>query len=373
VCVAAVKALRPIVIGNSLEDIMADFAGLWRKMTSDGQLRWLGPEKGAIHLATSAIVNAIWDLYAKTEGKPIWKLLVDMDPKQLVSTIDFRYLGDVLTPEEAVDILRSKRSTCAAREAEMMEQGYPAYTTSGGWLGYPDDKLRKLCREALEAGWTCFKNKVGSDIDDDLRRASIVREEIGPDRTLMFDANQHWEVHEAIASMNRLARFNPLWIEEPTSPDDILGHAAIAKAIAPIGVATGEHCQNRVIFKQLFQADAIAFCQVDICRVGGLNEVLAIMLMAAKFGVPICPHGGGVGLGEYGQHISIFDFIGVSGSLDNRILEYADPIHEHFVDSVRIEGGRYMTPTTPGFSSTMYPESLDEFEFPTGLAWRDAG
>lgn len=370
VVVAAINALKPFVEGRELESIALDMKTLWRQITSDGQLRWIGPEKGAIHLATGALVNAVWDLYAKVERKPIWKLLLDMTPEQLISTIDFRYITDALTPEEALDILRRNLPTRAEREAEMLARGFPAYTTSVAWLGYTEDKLRRLCREAVAEGWTHFKMKVGANLDDDVRRATLIREEIGWDRKLMMDANQVWGVDEAIANMKVLAKFNPWWIEEPTSPDDVLGHARIARAVAPIGVATGEQCQNRVIFKQLFQSKAISFCQIDSCRVGSINEILAILLMAAKFGVPVCPHAGGVGLCEYVQHLAIFDYIAIGASLENRILEYVDHLHEHFLDPVVIKNGRYMPPATPGYSITMKPESLDEHEFPNGPAWR---
>ena len=370
VVVAAIKALKPFVVGRTLESITSDMKAFWRQITSDGQLRWIGPEKGAIHLATGALVNAVWDLYAKAERKPVWKLLLGMAPEQLVSTIDFRYITDAITPDEALEILRRNMPTRAAREAEMMENGFPAYTTSAAWLGYTEDKLRHLCREAIAQGWTHFKMKVGANLDDDVRRATLIREEIGWDRKLMMDANQVWGVDEAIANMKVLARFNPWWIEEPTSPDDVLGHARIARAIAPLGVATGEQCQNRVIFKQLFQSKAISFCQIDSCRVGSINEILAILLMAAKFGVPVCPHAGGVGLCEYVQHLAIFDYIAIGASLENRILEYVDHLHEHFLDPVVIRNGRYMPPSKPGYSITMKPESLDEYEFPKGAAWR---
>jgi L-fuconate dehydratase len=370
VVVAAINALKPFVEGRELESIAVDMKTLWRQITSDGQLRWIGPEKGAIHLATGALVNAVWDLYAKAERKPIWKLLLDLTPEQLISTIDFRYITDALTPEEALEILRRNLPTRAVREAEMRTQGFPAYTTSVAWLGYTEDKLRRLCREAVAQGWTHFKMKVGANLDDDVRRATLIREEIGWDRKLMMDANQVWGVDEAIANMKVLGKFNPWWIEEPTSPDDVLGHARIARAIAPIGVATGEQCQNRVIFKQLLQSKAISFCQIDSCRVGSINEILAILLMAAKFEVPVCPHAGGVGLCEYVQHLAIFDYIAIGASLENRILEYVDHLHEHFLDPVVIRNGRYMPPACPGYSITMKPESLDEYEFPNGPAWR---
>jgi L-fuconate dehydratase len=368
-CVAAVRALAPFVVGLSLEGIVGDMGAFWRRVVGDSQLRWVGPEKGVIHLATAAIVNAVWDLWAKAEGKPVWKLLADMSPEEIVRCVDFRYITDALTREEALDILRRQAPTRAARERELHERGYPAYTTSAGWLGYPDEKIRRLCRDGMAEGWSHFKIKVGRDLADDVRRAALIREQIGPDRKLMLDANQVWEVSEAIASMRELARFDPWWIEEPTSPDDVLGHATIARAIAPIGVATGEHCQNRIVFKQLMQAGAISFCQIDACRLGGVNEVIAVLLLAAKFGVPVCPHAGGVGLCEYVQHLSMFDFVCVSGSMENRIIEYVDHLHQHFVDPVVVRDGRYMPPAAPGYSITMRAESLEEFAYPAGAAW----
>ncbi len=370
ICVAAVHALAPLIVGRRLEEIVAAMGAFWRTFTSDSPLRWIGPDKGAIHLATAAVINAVWDLWAKTERKPVWKLLVDLSPEQLVGALDFRYVTDALTPEEALAILRRHAATRGEREADMRAHGYPAYTTSAGWLGYDDAKIRRLAREGVAQGWTHFKQKVGASLDEDIRRARILREEIGPDRKLMMDANQVWEVDEAIANMRRLAQFDPWWIEEPTSPDDILGHAAIRRRLAPIGVATGEHCHNRVMFKQLLQAGAIDFCQIDSCRLGGLNEVIVVLLMAAKFGVPVCPHAGGVGLCEYVQHISLFDYICVSASLENRVLEYVDHLHEHFIDPVVIRRGRYMPPALPGYSIEMHAASLERFEFPQGAAWR---
>src|SRR6185437_13024416 len=369
VCIAAIHALEPLVLGCTLESITSDMKGFWRSLASEPQLRWIGPEKGALHLATAAVVNAVWDLYAKVEDKPLWKLLADMTPEQIIACIDFRYITDALTPEEGLDILRKSLPARAAREAEMRRTGYPAYTTSTGWLGYPDEKVRRLCREAIAAGWTHFKIKVGADLADDIRRSAIMREEIGWQRKLMMDANQVWDVREAIENMKQLAEFQPWWIEEPTSPDDVLGHATIARAIAPIVVATGEQCQNRVLFKQFFQADAIRFCQIDSCRLGGVNEVLAVLLMAAKFGIPICPHAGGVGLCEYVQHLSIFDYIAVSGSLEDRITEYVDHLHEHFVDPVKMVRGHYSVPHAPGYSAAMKLESLNMYEYPNGPAW----
>ncbi len=368
--VAAAKALAPLVVGRTLEEITADLRGFYRRLTQDPQLRWIGPEKGIVHMATGAVVNAVWDLWARREGKPVWKLLADLTPQQVVNAIDFMWITDALTPDEALAILEKNAPTRAAREAEMRERGFPAYTTSTGWLGYSDDKVRRLCREALAAGWTFFKMKVGQDLEGNLRRAALMRAEIGREHTLAMDANQCWDVPEAIHQMKELARFDPYWIEEPTSPDDVLGHAAIAKAVAPIRVATGEACQNRVIFKQLLQAKAIRICQIDSCRVGGVNEVLSILLMAKKFGVPVCPHAGGVGLCEYVQHLAIFDYIAVNPSLEGRVCEFVDHLHEHFVEPVRIVKGRYAAPTAPGYSIEMKRASLDEYEFPGGAAWR---
>ena len=368
-CVAAIEALSPLVVGETVESFTEDMGAFWRHITGDSHLRWLGPEKGIIHLATAAVVNAMWDLYAKMEGKPLWKLLVDMTPEELVSCVDFRYISDAITPEETLELLQRNEHTKAAREVEMLKSGFPAYTTSAGWLGYSDEKLRSLLSESVAEGWEHFKMKVGTSIEDDVRRASIIREEIGPNKKLMMDANQVWDVDEAIDKMQRLVEFDPWWIEEPTSPDDVLGHAKIAKAVDPIGVATGEHCQNRVVFKQLMQAEAIRFCQIDSCRLGGVNEVLAVLLMAAKFGIPVCPHAGGVGLCEYVQHLSIFDYICVSASLEDRILEYVDHLHEHFVDPVTMKNGHYMPPERPGYSGEIKPESLDKYEFPAGEVW----
>jgi L-fuconate dehydratase len=370
-CVAAARALAPLVVGVSLEGIRTDMAGFWRRLTSESQLRWVGPEKGVLHLATAAVVNAVWDLWAKAEGKPLWKLLADMSPEALVACIDFRYITDALTPAQALEILRRHEASRAGREREMLRDGYPAYTTSAGWLGYPDDKIRQLCRDGVAQGWSHFKIKVGRDRRDDVRRSALVRAEIGPERKLMMDANQVWDVGQAIDWITDLAPFDPWWIEEPTSPDDVLGHATIARAVAPIGIATGEQCQNRVLFKQLMQASAIRFCQIDACRLGGVNECLAVMLLAAKFGVPVCPHAGGVGLCEYVQHLAILDYIAVSASLENRIVEYVDHLHEHFVDPVVIRNGRYMPPGAPGYSIEMKPDSLRAYAFPDGAMWTE--
>ena len=374
VCLA-VKALERLIVGQKLEAFTADMGAFYRLVTGDSQLRWIGPEKGVMHLATAAVINAVWDLWAKLEQKPVWKLLVDMTPEEVVRCVDFRYLTDALTPAEALEILRKLEPTKAKREAEMLERGHPAYTTSAGWLGYPDDKIRRLCREAITEGWTHIKVKVGRDLEDDVRRLGIIREEIGWDRKLMVDANQVWDVPQAIEWMQHLAQFKPLWIEEPTNPDDILGHAAIARAMDKlgIGVATGEHGQNRILFKQLLQANAISFCQIDSARMGGVNENIAVMLMAAKFGVPVCPHAGGVGLCEYVPHLSIFNYISIAGHLENTVTEFVDHLHEHFLDPCEIVNAHYVAPRAPGYSITMKPESLSEFEFPIGSAWRVQG
>ncbi|MCL6268227.1 L-fuconate dehydratase [Flagellimonas myxillae] len=368
-CVAAINSLSHLIVGKSLDSFTRDMAQFWRMITGDSQLRWLGPEKGVIHLATGAIVNAVWDLYAKVEGKPLWKLLADMSPEELVACVDFTYITDAITPEEALEILQKKESGKQQRIDHLLAKGYPAYTTSAGWLGYSDEKMRRLCREAKQEGFKHMKMKVGSDLNDDVRRAGIIREEIGDDLKLMMDANQKWDVDEAISNMEALAKFKPWWIEEPTSPDDVLGHARIAEAVAPIKVATGEHCQNRVIFKQLMQANAIGICQIDSCRIGGVNEILGVLLMAAKFGVPVCPHAGGVGLCEYVQHLSMIDYIAISGSMENRLIEYVDHLHEHFLDPVVIKDGCYMPPKLPGYSIEMKEQSLNDHEFPTGAVW----
>ncbi|MCL6274917.1 L-fuconate dehydratase [Muricauda sp. 2012CJ35-5] len=371
-CVQAIEALSHLVVGQEIEHIVGDFGKFWNKLiVGDSQLRWLGPEKGVIHLATGAVVNAIWDLYAKINNKPLWQLLADMSPEELVRCVDFSYITDAITPEEALEILKAKAATKQDRVNYLKKNGYPAYTTSAGWLGYSEEKVRRLSREAVEEGWKHIKMKVGGNLDEDMKRASIIREEIGPDLKLMMDANQKWDVDEAIKNIKQLAKYDIYWFEEPTSPDDVLGHKAIADAIRPIKVATGEHCQNRVIFKQFMQADAIDVCQIDSCRVGGVNELLAIMLMAAKFNVPVCPHAGGVGLCEHVQHLSMLDYIAISGSLDERIIEYVDHLHEHFLDPVVIKNGAYQVPTMPGYSIEIKESSLVAYEFPNGSVWQD--
>jgi L-fuconate dehydratase len=369
VCVAAIEALAPHLVGSTVEETVRDLGGFWRRLVADSQLRWLGPEKGVIHLATAALVNALWDLYAKLEGKPLWKLLADMTPEELVACVDFTYIDDAIKPEEALAILQRNASTRAEREEILARDGFPAYTTSAGWIGYSDETLPERAREALAAGFTHLKLKVGGDLESDLRRARILREAIGPEHQLSLDANQAWGVDQAMAALEVLREVDPWWIEEPTSPDDVLGHRRIREAIAPIRVATGEHVQNRVVFKQLLQLEAIDVCQVDCCRLGGVNEVLAVLLLAAKFGVPVCPHAGGVGLCEYAQHISMFDYVAVGASLENRVCEFVDHLHEHFVDPVVVARGRYQVPTAPGYSIEIRPESLSEYAFPDGAGW----
>jgi L-fuconate dehydratase len=369
ICVEAIRAFRPLVVGRTLEEIVAEPAAFWRSLASDSQLRWLGPEKGVIHISMAAIVNAVWDLHAKRERKPLWKLLADMTPRQIAACIDFRYITDALTPDEAVELLARQEKSKPEREALLRREGFPAYTTSAGWIGYSDERIRGLCRKALADGWTHFKVKVGGAPEEDARRLALVREEIGPANRLMIDANQSWDVGEAIERVRALSRFDLWWIEEPTSPDDVLGHAAIAKGVRPVGVATGEHCQNRIVFKQLFQAGAIDFCQIDSCRLGGVNENLAVILMAAKFGIPVCPHAGGVGLCELVQHLSMFDYIAVAGRMDDRIAEFVDHLHEHFVDPVVIQRGRYIVPEAPGYSSEIKAATRAAYSFPDGPIW----
>lgn len=371
-CVSAIQYLSKFLLHRTLDSLTSDLNALYLQLSGDTQFRWLGPAKGVIHLACGALLNAAWDLYAKAEGKPVWRLLADMTPEQIIAAIDFRYIADALSPSEALEILRHGKHGQAERLATLEAQGYPAYTTSAGWFGFSDEKIRQLCREGIADGWNHFKLKVGGDPSDDLRRGRLVREEIGWDRHMMVDANQKWGVEEAIQRTLQLGELKPWWMEEPTSPDDILGHARIRREAAPIRIATGEHCHNSVMFKQLFQAGAIDVCQIDSCRVAGINENLAILLMAAKFGVPVCPHAGGVGLCEYVQHLSIFDYLSVSCSIDDRIIEYVDHLHEHFRYPVLIRRGHYMVPNQPGYSCEIFPESLERFQYPAGKIWKDA-
>lgn len=368
---AAIEALRDHVIGLDVDATLNDLGGFWKSLVHDSQLRWLGPEKGVMHMAIGAVVNAVWDLAAKRAGVPLWKLLSDLSPEQIVDLVDFRYLTDALTRDEALEILYAAQPGRAEREKVLREQGYPAYTTTPGWLGYDDAKLVRLCREAVAEGFTQIKLKVGANLDDDIRRMRLARETVGPDIRIAIDANQRWDVAEAISWIEALKPYDVWWVEEPTSPDDILGHAAIARAIAPTAVATGEHVQNRVVFKQMLQAGSLSFLQIDSARVAGVNENIAILLLAAKFGVPVCPHAGGVGLCELVQHLSMFDFVAVSRSTENRVIEYVDHLHEHFLDPVAIEDGHYVAPTRPGFSAEMDVETLTDFRYPTGKIWTD--
>jgi len=363
ICVAAINALSALLKGLELAWITEDMGRFWRYITGDSQLRWIGPDKGATHLATAAIVNAVWDLWAKEAGKPVWQLVAEMSPEEIVKLIDFRYLTDAITPGEALAMLQSAQAGKAGRVAKLRAEGYPCYTTSAGWLGYPDDKLRRLCREAKEAGFSHVKFKVGHDLADDIRRLTIAREELGDDIDIMIDANQVWEVDEAIEWVNALQFARPFFIEEPTSPDDILGHKAIREAVAPVKVATGEMCQNRIMFKQFIKDGAIDIVQIDACRMGGLNEVLAVMLMAAKYDLPVWPHAGGVGLCEYVQHMAMIDYVAISGEKDSRRIEYVDHLHEHFVDPCVVDQGAYQVPNAPGFSIQIKPETFEQFTF----------
>jgi L-fuconate dehydratase len=369
-CVGAARYLAGFVQNRRLSALTDDLRAFSRQLTDDSQFRWLGPEKGVTHLAAAALINAVWDLYARQQNKPLWRLLADMTSDQILRLVDFRYIDDAITEQEALALLNAQRKGREARIADLERSGYPAYTTSVGWFGFSDEKVRSLCHEALAQGWQHFKLKVGGEPADDLRRAALVRDEIGSSSKLMMDANQRWGVNEAIDRTRELAAFHPWWMEEPTSPDDILGHARIRRE-SGVRIATGEHCQNRVMFKQLLQANAIDVCQIDSCRLAGVNENLAVLLMAAKFGVPVCPHAGGVGLCEYVQHLSAFDYIAVSGSLENRVTEYVDHLHEHFVDPVRIRNAHYLLPTQPGYSAEMYPQTLKDYSFPDGKVWRD--
>lgn len=359
--VAAIDALAGHLVGREIEPLLDDMGGTFREIIGDSQLRWLGPEKGVMHMAIGAVINALWDIKAKRAGLPLWQLLSRMTPEQIVDLVDFRYLTNALTRDEALEILRAAVPGRAEREAELLATGYPGYTTSPGWLGYSDEKLERLAREAMADGFTQIKLKVGADLEDDIRRFRKAREVCGPDFPIAIDANQRWEVSEAIAWVNALAEFDPAWIEEPTSPDDILGHAEIARGVAPIRVATGEHAQNRMIFKQLLQAEAIEVMQIDSVRVAGVNENIANLLLAAKFDKPVCPHAGGVGLCEAVQHLSMFDFVAVSGTREGRLIEYVDHLHEHFVIPTDIQGGSYMAPTEPGTSMEMKAESIAKY------------
>ncbi|WP_433223896.1 enolase C-terminal domain-like protein [Dactylosporangium sp. CS-047395] len=368
--VAAVRSLAAMVVGQPVAELVADPGALARRLIGDSQIRWLGPEKGVVHMAAGGLVNAVWDLAARRAGKPLWQLLAGLSPEALVAQVDFRYLRDALTEDEALQLLRDKAAGRAEREERLLHGGYPAYTTTPGWLGYDDEKLERLCVDAVDVGYRLIKLKVGGNLEDDVRRMGIARRAVGPDVRIAVDANQIWGVPDAIGWMRELSRFDPYWIEEPTSPDDVLGHAAVRKALAPIKVATGEHVHNAVMFKQLLQAGAVDVVQIDACRVGGVNENLAILLLAAKFGVPVCPHAGGVGLCELVQHLAMFDYIAVSGTTEDRFIEYVDHLHEHFADPVLVRGGRYVTPTTPGMSAEILGGTLAAYRFPDGPEWQ---
>ena len=367
--VAAIGALCDHVIGREVEELCADPGVISRALVGDSQLRWLGPEKGVMQMAIGAVVNAVWDLAGKRAGKPVWQLLAEAEPEWLVAQIDFRYIEDALTPAEALELLRAGRVGSAERTRVLLDQGYPAYTTSPGWLGYSDEKLTRLAKQAVAEGFTQLKLKVGADLQDDIRRFRAARAAVGTELRIAIDANQRWNVQEAIDWVKALDEFEPYWIEEPTSPDDVLGHASIRRGVTPIKVATGEHVQNRIVFKQLLQAGAIDILQLDSARVAGVNENLAILLLAAKFGIPVCPHAGGVGLCELVQHLSMFDFVALSGSTEDRVIEFVDHLHGHFTDPVRMSGGRYLAPTAPGFSAEMYPASIATYRFPDGTFW----
>jgi L-fuconate dehydratase len=369
---AAIAALAHRVVGRDVDEVLSDLGAFARTLVDDSQLRWLGPEKGIMHMAIGCVINAVWDMAARRAGKPLWRFIADLTPEEVVSAIDFRYLSDALPPAEALEMLRRAAPGKRSRIETLMKEGYPAYTTAPGWLGYSDEMLVRLSREAVAAGFRTIKLKVGRDLEQDMHRCRLARATIGPEVGLAVDANQRWDVDAAIAWLERLAPFDLAWIEEPTSPDDVLGHAAIRRAVAPIPVSTGEHTHNRVMFKQLFQARAVDLVQIDAARVGGVNENLAILLLAAKFGVRVFPHAGGVGLCELVQHLAMADYVAISGSKDDRAIEFVDHLHEHFVDPVRIAGGRYLAPTQPGFSAQMNRQSLRDHLFPTGPVWRDA-
>jgi L-fuconate dehydratase len=368
---AALAAQAPMVVGLGVEDVITDLGSFAQRLTGDSQLRWLGPEKGVMHMAIGAVINAAWDMAARAAGKPLWRFIADMTPEQIVSQIDFRYLTDALTPVQALNLLRDAEAGKPARVEQLLTEGYPAYTTSPGWLGYPDEKMQRLAREAVAEGFRTIKLKVGLDIEDDIRRCRLARAAVGPDIAIAVDANQRWDVRAAIDWLQPLKQFDLAWIEEPTCPDDVLGHAAIRRGVAPLPVSTGEHTHNRVMFKQLFQAQAVDLVQIDAARVGGVNENLAILLLAAHYGVRVFPHAGGVGLCELVQHLAMADFVAITGRKDDRAIEFVDHLHEHFVDPVSIRYGHYMPPMRPGFSAEMHPQSIADHTFPDGMVWRD--
>ncbi len=369
-CCQAVKSMQHLVVGRCFDEIKSNISVFYDELRSDSQLRWLGPDKGIIHMAAGGIVNAVWDMWARDEGKPVWRLLADMSPEEFVDCLDFRYVSDVLTRDEALEIVAANAAAKEERIRHLENAGYPAYTTSAGWLGYSDEKLRRLCKASVDQGFKHIKLKVGESIEDDVRRCAIARETIGPDIKLMIDANQVWEVDQAIEWLKHLQPFSPWFVEEPTSPDDILGHKKIRQAIAPMQVATGEHCQNRILFKQYIESDAIDIVQIDACRLAGINEILTVYMIAAKYGKPVYPHAGGVGLCEYVQHLSMIDYVQISGEIDNRVIEFVDHLHEHFEDPCVVVDGAYQAPSQPGFSIKMHNASIERFAYPDGAEWR---
>ena len=366
---AAINLLAPYAVGREVSDLAKNMGEFAKSLVRDSQMRWLGPEKGITHMAAGAVINAAWDLISKNAGKPLWKYLSDLSPEEIVDLVDFRYITDYITPEEALAILNKAKVNRAENEKELLANGLPAYTTSAGWLGYSDEKMVRLAKEAVADGFKLIKLKCGTNLEDDKRRLKLAREAIGPDVKLAIDANQVWDVNDAIKWINDLGDVNLHWVEEPTSPDDVLGHAAIAKAIAPVKVATGEHVMNRIIFKQLIQAKSFSFMQVDASRVAGMNENIAMLLMAAKAGIPVCPHAGGVGLCEMVQHVAMFDFVAVGGKHPDRVVEFVDHLHEHFVVPTDIRNAHYMPPLAPGASAEMHAKSIADFTFPTGKEW----
>ena len=368
-CVAAIKGLGQHLIGRSLDDFEEDLGLVSRLLLNDSQYRWLGPEKGVVHLAAAAIINAVWDALAKRAGKPLWRYVSDMSPERIVSAVDFRHVSDYLSQEAALARLTEQAAGKVARIEQLIRDGYPAYTTSAGWIGYTDAEIVRRLKAAYAGGWRHFKIKVGGDLAGDLRRCKLFRDTLGHDVRLSVDANQVWDVADAVKAIKAMAEYDIYWVEEPTSPDDILGHKAIAEQVAPILLATGEHAHNRVMFKQFLQAEAIGFCQIDACRLAGVNEVIAVMLMADKAGIPVCPHAGGVGLCEYVQHLSMIDFVAISGTMEGRVIEHAAHLHQHFRNPIEIQQGRYMAPTAPGYSVDLWPDSMADHEYPTGKEW----
>jgi L-fuconate dehydratase len=367
--IRAIEVLADWVVGRRVEDVLGDLGAFSEELVHQPHLRWLGPEKGVVHMAAGAVINAAWDLRAKRAGQPLWQHLARLEPEELVSLVDFRYLTDALTVREAVEIFERARPGRDEREERLLTEGYPAYTTTPGWLGYSDDKLDRLAREAVEQGFTLIKLKVGSEVADDVRRIKVARAAVGDGVRIAVDANQRWDVASAIEWIRALAPYDPYWIEEPTSPDDVLGHATIRRAIHPIKVATGEHVANRVVFKQLLQARAVDIVQIDAARVAGVNENLAVLLLAAKHGIPVCPHAGGVGLCEMVQHLSMLDYVAVSGTWEDRLIEHVDHLHEHFVTPVRLEHGRYRAPLAAGGGGEMLAASVARYSYPDGPVW----